>query len=53
MPKRGERVDMAGLRFHVLRADSRKVRLLVVERLEPLPESGDQSVEAPPGSPSA
>jgi magnesium and cobalt transporter len=35
MPKRGERVDMAGLRFHVLRSDSRQVRLLNVERLEP------------------
>jgi magnesium and cobalt transporter len=34
MPKRGERVEMGGLRFHVLRADSRQVRLLNVERLE-------------------
>jgi magnesium and cobalt transporter len=41
MPKRGERVDMAGLRFHVLRSDSRQVRLLNVERLEePAPEEG-------------
>jgi magnesium and cobalt transporter len=39
MPKRGERVDMAGLRFHVLRSDSRKVRLLNVERLEELEPS--------------
>ena len=34
VPKRGERVDMGGLRFHVLRSDSRTVRLLNVERLE-------------------
>jgi len=53
MPKRGERVDMAGLRFHVLRADSRKVRLLVVERLEPLPEADNQSADVPPSAPPA
>ena len=53
MPKRGERVDMAGLRFHVLRADSRKVRLLVVERLEPLPEADNQSAGVPPSAPPA
>jgi magnesium and cobalt transporter len=46
MPKRGERVDMAGLRFHVLRADSRKVRLLTVERLD-LPPTDDQPADAP------
>lgn len=52
MPKRGERVDMAGLRFHVLRADSRKVRLLVVERLQAPPPDGPQpggEVPAPSG----
>lgn len=51
MPKRGERVDMAGLRFHVLRADSRKVRLLVVERLEPLPDPNAETTETLPGPP--
>jgi len=52
VPKRGERVDMAGLRFHVLRADSRKVRLLTVERLD-LPRGGDQSAggASPPVTP--
>ncbi|MFA9441276.1 HlyC/CorC family transporter [Uliginosibacterium sp. sgz301328] len=33
LPKRGESVDMAGLRIHVLRADSRRVHTLLVERL--------------------
>jgi magnesium and cobalt transporter len=34
LPKRGESVDMDGYRFTVMRADSRKVRLLNVQRLE-------------------
>ncbi len=33
LPKRGESVEIDGFRFEVLRADSRKVRLLNVERL--------------------
>jgi len=33
LPKRGESVEIDGFRFTVLRADSRKIRLLNVERL--------------------
>ncbi len=33
VPKRGESVDIVGLRFHVLRADSRRIHSLRVERL--------------------
>ena len=33
VPKRGEAVELAGLRFHVLRADSRRIHSLRVERL--------------------
>ncbi len=36
LPKRGETVEIAGLRFQVLRADSRKLHTLHVERL-PMP----------------
>jgi magnesium and cobalt transporter len=36
LPKRGETLDMVGLRFQVLRADSRRIHTLLVERL---PES--------------
>jgi magnesium and cobalt transporter len=53
MPKRGERVDMAGLRFHVLRADSRKVRLMNVERLDQPGSRSEPSLgesSAPPSS---
>ncbi len=38
VPKRGETVDIDGLRFSVLRADSRRVHTLQVERLAPAPE---------------
>jgi magnesium and cobalt transporter len=33
LPKRGEEVDLPGLRFRVLRADSRRLHALLVERL--------------------
>jgi magnesium and cobalt transporter len=33
LPKRGEAVEIAGFRFHVLRADSRRLHTLKVERL--------------------
>ncbi len=39
LPKRGEVVELEGLRIQVLRADSRRVYTLIVERLpQPLPE---------------
>ena len=39
LPKRGEAVELEGLRIQVLRADSRRVYTLIVERLpQPLPE---------------
>jgi magnesium and cobalt transporter len=34
LPKRGESVTIGGLRFHVLRADSRRLYTLLVERLK-------------------
>ena len=33
LPKRGETVELAGLRFQVLRADSRRLHALLVERV--------------------
>jgi magnesium and cobalt transporter len=33
LPKRGERIDFDGLAFQVLRADSRRLHALLVERL--------------------
>ncbi|HRD33587.1 MAG TPA: transporter associated domain-containing protein [Rhodocyclaceae bacterium] len=35
LPKRGESVELAGLRFQVMRADSRRVYTLLVERIRP------------------
>jgi magnesium and cobalt transporter len=35
LPKRGERLDFAGLAFQVLRADSRRLHAILVERLPP------------------
>ena len=35
LPKRGETVTMEGLRFRVLRADSRRLHTLLVERIAP------------------
>jgi magnesium and cobalt transporter len=40
MPKRGEVIDMGGLRFKVLRADSRRLHLVEVTKV-PAAESGD------------
>ncbi|MCL4185009.1 MAG: CBS domain-containing protein [Burkholderiaceae bacterium] len=35
VPRRGERVDLNGVRFEVLRADARQAQLLLAERLPP------------------
>ena len=40
LPKRGESVELAGLRFQVLRADSRRLYALVVERVQETAISG-------------
>jgi len=40
LPKRGESVELAGLRFQVLRADSRRLYALVVERVQEAAVSG-------------
>ncbi|MFT3802536.1 MAG: transporter associated domain-containing protein [Burkholderiaceae bacterium] len=40
VPRRGEHVDLEGLRFEVLRADARQVHLLTVERLPAPPADG-------------
>ena len=37
LPKRGEATTMEGLRFRVLRADSRRLHTLQVERIAPMP----------------
>jgi magnesium and cobalt transporter len=41
LPKGGERVRVEGFRFTVKRADSRRVHLLTVERIEPQDEAED------------
>ena len=41
LPKGGERVRVEGFRFTVKRADSRRVHLLTVERIEPADEGED------------
>ena len=38
LPKRGESVEVGGFRFTVMRADSRRVHLLSIERLEREPQ---------------
>ncbi len=38
MPRKGEKFDMHGLRFEVLRADARQVHVLLVEKLPPKAE---------------
>jgi magnesium and cobalt transporter len=44
LPKRGETVTFEGFRFTVLRADSRKIHSLMVERLAPLtPREGGEA----------
>ena len=35
LPKRGESIALEGLRFRVLRADSRRLHTLQVERIAP------------------
>lgn len=40
LPKRGEQISFDGLKFTVLRADSRRVHSLLLERLPPPPETG-------------
>ncbi len=45
LPKGGERVRVEGFRFTVKRADSRRVHLLTVERIEPEDEAEDLSEE--------
>jgi magnesium and cobalt transporter len=42
LPRRGESVEIGGFRFSVMRADSRRVHLLSIARLEP---GSDQSTE--------
>lgn len=44
LPKRGESIDHAGLRFQVIRADSRRIHSLLVERL---PEADTTEQPAP------
>ncbi|HMN83465.1 MAG TPA: transporter associated domain-containing protein [Burkholderiaceae bacterium] len=39
VPRRGEHVELQGLRFEVLRADARQVQLLLVERLPAPPQA--------------
>ncbi len=41
LPKRGETVVVDGLRFRVVRADSRRVHTLNVERVAPAPAAGE------------
>ncbi len=52
LPTRGESIDVGGFRFTVVRADSRRVRLLNVERLEQPADatstSGDDATEDSP-----
>ena len=45
LPKGGERVRVEGFRFTVKRADSRRVHLLTVERIEPEEQAEDLSEE--------
>jgi len=42
VPRRGEKIDLDGLRFEVLRADSRRVHLLKVNHLAETPEQADK-----------
>lgn len=45
MPKRGESIDMGGLHFKVLRADSRRLHLVEVSAAQPVPEDSDEDAE--------
>jgi magnesium and cobalt transporter len=49
VPRRGEHVELQGLRFEVLRADARQVQLLLVERLAAPPQTAP---DGPPTTPS-
>jgi magnesium and cobalt transporter len=40
VPRRGDRIELDGLRFEVMRAAPRSVRLLLVERLPVAPHAG-------------
>jgi magnesium and cobalt transporter len=50
LPSRGESVEVGGFRFSVVRADSRKVRLLHVERVEQEPQPSGPDQAAAPGN---
>jgi magnesium and cobalt transporter len=40
VPKRGEKIEMSGLRFEIQRADPRQIHILIVEKLiNPTPAS--------------
>ena len=41
LPKRGETTTLDGFRFRVLRADSRRLHTLQVERIAPPPDDGE------------
>ncbi len=41
LPQRGDTVELAGLRFQVLRADSRRLHSVLVDVLPPLPSSSE------------
>jgi magnesium and cobalt transporter len=43
VPKRGEVITFDNLKFTVLRADSRKVHSLLVEKIAPAPAVGQAS----------
>ena len=40
LPKRGEATTLGGFRFRVVRADSRRLHTLQVERVAPPPSDG-------------
>jgi len=44
VPKRGESVEIGPFRFAVMRADSRRVHLLSIERLEPGPDASAEAM---------
>jgi magnesium and cobalt transporter len=46
LPKRGETVTVDGLRFRVVRADSRRLQLLTVERVAPAANPGGETRKA-------
>ncbi|HEX9625700.1 MAG TPA: transporter associated domain-containing protein [Acidiferrobacterales bacterium] len=48
LPRRGDKVELDGLRFEVLRADSRRVHLLKVTRIQPAAGAPEQAAEPPP-----